>query len=78
MFRRKKEHRKALVYYRKAVKMDPKFTDAAWDLAVIYDRMGDAAKSKAAYQAFLKLKSKGKDANFARKRLEQLKGAPKK
>ncbi len=77
MFRHKKQHRKALVYYNKAVKLDPKLSDAWWDLALISDRMKETAAAEAAYRTFLTLKPKGKAADFARKRLEQMKkGAP--
>ena len=74
MFRRKKEHRKAVIYYKKAIKMDPKMADAPWDLGHVYEVLKEKDNAVKAYEAFLKLKSVGSQADKARERLELLKG----
>jgi len=77
MFRRKKEHRKAVIYYKKAAKMDPKMADAPWDLGHVYEVLREKKLAIKAYEAFLKLKAKGKQADKARQRLDILKGMKK-
>ena len=73
MFRHKKEPRKAVLYYKKAIKLEPKLTDAHWDLAHMYELLGEKDKARQAYQLFLTLKARGKQADTARARLESLK-----
>ena len=73
MFRHKKEPRKAVLYYKKAIKLDPKMTDAHWDLAHMYDLLNEEANAKKSYEVFLTLKKEGKQAEVARARLEALK-----
>ncbi|MCA9673317.1 MAG: tetratricopeptide repeat protein [Myxococcales bacterium] len=72
VYRRLGEARRAIRHYEAAVRLDPKFASAYWDLGHMYTQEKRADEAIAAFNKYLALRPSAKDAKVARQRLKDL------
>lgn len=74
LYRYKGAEAKAIEHYEYAVSLNPKLAAAWWDLGHVYTNAKQFDQAVKAYEQYLKLQSKSKDAEVARQRIKDLKG----
>jgi tetratricopeptide (TPR) repeat protein len=62
-------------HYTQALRLNPSYADAHFNLALLCERQGDAMKAVHHWKAYLKLDSSGQWADIARRQLERLRQA---
>lgn len=69
-------HEQGIARFEEALQRDPKHLNAHFNLAIVLTQLGRGAEAVEWWEKFLALAPAGEQADFARERLKELRGAP--
>jgi len=61
----------AIIFYKKAIQVDPRLADVHFNLAMVLEALGNARRARDHWRRYVALEPTGKWAEFIRRRLEE-------